>query len=155
MIYAATGHRPDKLGGYSDLILARLVRIARDFLEPAPPVQVISGMAQGWDTAVAMAALDLGVPLIAAIPFRHQAAVWPEIPQRRFYSILNRAAEVHVVCEGGYSAEKMQRRNEWMVDRAGLIVAMWDGSSGGTCNCVEYADAKGVPVVNLYPLFKG
>jgi uncharacterized phage-like protein YoqJ len=44
----------------------------------------------------------------------------------------------------------MQRRNEWMVDRADKLVALWDGSWGGTFNCIEYARKKGVPFDNLW-----
>jgi uncharacterized phage-like protein YoqJ len=33
----------------------------------------------------------------------------------------------------------MQIRNEWMVDRCDKLIAVWDGSKGGTGNCVDYA----------------
>lgn len=44
----------------------------------------------------------------------------------------------------------MQLRNEWMVDRATKMVALHDGSWGGTFNCLAYARKKGVPVDNLW-----
>lgn len=40
--------------------------------------------------------------------------------------------------------------NEWMVDRAGRIAALWDGSWGGTFNCLNYARRRGVPIDNLW-----
>ena len=33
----------------------------------------------------------------------------------------------------------MQARNEWMVDQATRLAALWDGSSGGTGNCFQSA----------------
>src|SRR3546814_15540871 len=99
-------------------------------------------MALGWDTAWALAALDLGVPLTAAVPFCGQEKSWPAESQRRFHSILERAAAVEIVCPGGFAAHKMQTRNEWMVDHADGVVALWDGSTGGTANC-EIGRASG------------
>lgn len=154
--YAATGHRPDKLGGYYDLTAAeRLARIAGEFLAACQPDRVISGMAQGWDTAVATAAVRLGLPFTAAVPFVGQELMWPLTARKRYANLLECADEVVIVSPGAFSNAKMQTRNEWMVNRADLVVAMWDGSRGGTANCLDYAGARGVPVVNLFPLFQG
>lgn len=43
------------------------------------------------------------------------------------------------VCKGGYSPAKMQVRNMWMVEYSDAVLALWDGTTGGTGNCVEYA----------------
>lgn len=155
MRLAATGHRPDKLGGYSDHILEALVDCATAYLErlPTRPARVISGMAQGWDTAVATAALNLRIPLVAAIPFEGQELKWPEAAQRRYRDIRSRAAYPVVVSPGGYVPWKLQLRNEWMVDNCDRIVALYDGSAGGTRNCLRYAAKKGVPVDNLWSLW--
>jgi uncharacterized phage-like protein YoqJ len=44
----------------------------------------------------------------------------------------------------------MQIRDEWMVDHAKRIVALWDGSFSGTFNTIRYARKKGKPVTNLW-----
>src|SRR3546814_12439463 len=50
VILAATGHRPGKLGGYGEDVLARLRKGARSFLErERNATAAISGMALGWD----------------------------------------------------------------------------------------------------------
>ena len=36
-----------------------------------------------------------------------------------------------------------------MVDHSDLVLAYWDGSSGGTKNCIKYAIDSGVKVVNI------
>lgn len=143
MILAATGHRPHKLGGYGVDVRLRLHRLAVMTIDTHRPDAVISGFAQGWDLAMAAAALAVDVPLIAAIPFKGQETMWPDEAQEVYHRLLAKAAHVEVVCEGGYAPWKMQRRNEWMVDACTDLAALWDGSDGGTANCVEYAKRKG------------
>lgn len=150
MIVAATGHRPEKLGGYGMTVQANLFRLARGWLETAKPKAVISGMALGWDTAVARAALDAGVLLTCAIPFAGQASRWQPEDRAEYFRILRTAYCVHYVSEPGYSAAKMMLRNRWMVDAADAVVALWDGTDGGTANCVRYARSKGLEPVNLW-----
>lgn len=148
--HAATGHRPSKLGGYGDDVGARLRRLATDHLIETRPDCVISGMALGWDIEWAVAAIALGIPVLAALPFIGQADAWPKESQARHRGVLAKCAHVTIVCDGGYSPHKMQRRNEWMVDHATELVALWDGSSGGTWNCIKYAKKK-LPIINLWP----
>jgi uncharacterized phage-like protein YoqJ len=154
MIFAATGHRPPKLGGYSAAVDDRLRALARVFLRGRKPRGAISGMALGWDMAWAEAALELGIPLCAAVPFDGQERQWPESSRARHAAILRAAAKIVVVSPGGYDPRKMQRRNEWMVDKAQLVVALWDGTAGGTGNCIAYAQRAGKPIENLWPRWR-
>lgn len=149
-VLAATGHRPDKLGGYAPDVLERLTDLARASLVELNPDEVIVGMALGWDTAVALAAIDLAIPFIAAVPFAGQERMWPKESQDRFHSILKQAKEVVIVSPGGYSPWKMQVRNEWMVDRCTKLLSLWNGTMGGTKNCVDYALRNGKPTVNVW-----
>lgn len=149
-IIAATGHRPSKLGGYGGATEARLAGFAVAYLRQARPSKTISGMAQGWDFAFARASLELGIPFIAAVPFDGQEALWPAETQIAYRDLLTRAATVHIVSPGGYSAAKMRLRNEWMVDNGTRLAALWDGSTGGTASCVRYAEQVGLPLENLW-----
>ena len=88
-------------------------------------------MALGWDQALAVAAVTLGIPLIAAVPFAEQAAAWPEGSQLRYRNLLAEAAEVHTICPPGYAGWKMQQRNNWMVIKSDVLLALWNGTSGG------------------------
>ena len=142
MILAATGHRPDKLGGYDRHTIFALNQFAWQTLKKIKPDKVISGMALGWDQAVAQAAIELDIPLIAAIPFEGQGSRWPEKSQARWKELVDNAYQVQIVCPGGYAPWKMQKRNEWMVDNCEYLLALWDGSEGGTENCIEYAHKK-------------
>lgn len=40
-------------------------------------------------------------------------------------------------------------RNEWMVDRSSLVIAVYNGESGGTKNTIECAKAHGIEVVMI------
>ena len=146
---AAPGHRPNKLGGYGPEVDEKLRRLAMWFLTTNRPDTVISGMALGWDMAWAEAAIMMRIPVIAAVPFAGQESAWPASSQARYRSILGACSETIVVCDGGYSPWKMQKRNEWMVDHCDYLIALWDGTAGGTGNCVRYAKGN-VPVHNLW-----
>lgn len=150
MILAGTGHRPDKLGGYEPWNAANWIELAEFILEQWRPERVISGMALGWDTYLATAAVKVGIPFVAAIPFVGQESQWPLASQMRYWELLGQAADIVVVCSGGFSAAKMQERNKWMVDHCDLLLACWDGSPGGTANCVEYAKRRGRAMYNCY-----
>lgn len=142
MIVAGTGHRPDKLGGYHRAAADPWIAEAEVMLILLSPEKVISGLALGWDTYLALAAIRLGIPLVGAIPFNGQESRWPPESQSVFWWINERAAELVVVCGGGYAPYKMQKRNEWMVDHCDFLLSCWNGTPGGTANCLAYARDK-------------
>ncbi len=45
----------------------------------------------------------------------------------------------------------MQKRNEWMVDNCDMLVAVWDGTDGGTYNCIDYAKRMKKPRILIDP----
>lgn len=149
-VIAATGHRlGDKLGGHSNQVRLALGGLAVEYLDRTRPSKVISGMATGWDQAVAGACIVLGIPFIAAIPFEGQERRWPDEAQALYRWTLEQSEHVEIVSPFP-GVRAMQIRNEWMVDRATRMVALHDGSWGGTFNCVEYAGKRRVPVDNLW-----
>lgn len=155
MRVAATGHRPDKLGGYSSEVNKKLTMFAVGILEEMKSgydsgLVVISGMAQGWDQAVAHAAIITKTPFIAAVPFAGQESMWPFKGKQRYHKILSLAQEVVVVSEGGFSRDKMMDRNRWMVNNADAMLALFDGSRGGTAHCVDYAKLQEVQILNVW-----
>jgi uncharacterized phage-like protein YoqJ len=145
MIIAGTGHRPDKLfrtDCYGDAPRLRLEAFAETILREIDAKVVVSGMALGWDQAIAEAALRIGIQLVAALPFGGQENRWPLAAQERYRALLKRAT-IKLVCDGDYAAWKLQRRNQYLVTSSDLLLALWNGSDGGTANCVGYADRVG------------
>lgn len=160
MIYAGTGHRPNKLGGYSAELDLALTKFARRQLIQTKPTGVISGMALGWDQALAVAAVQTGIGFVAAIPFHGQEKRWPAASQRAYERLLSAASMVYAVCspeqvgDAGVSWA-MQERNCWMVDNSQGVIALWNGErSGGTYNCVQYAKAGKRQIVNVWPAWE-
>lgn len=137
---------------YGDSAFFVLVDVAAAALRELRPDAVISGMALGWDQALAAAAVQVGIPFDAAIPFKGQEATWPVASQARYQELLFHARNVVYVCDPGYAAWKLQRRNEWMCDHATGLIVMHNGDKQvGTWNCLEYARSIGKPVVrNCY-----
>jgi len=153
MIVAFTGHRPNKLGGYK-LPNPTYLHVCKQIdktLQELQPSQVISGMALGIDQWAANIAIKSNIPVLAAIPFEGQEKAWPQTSQDIYHRLLSRVSEKVIVCPGGYAAEKMQRRNEWMVDRCHVLIACFDGTPGGTGNCVKYAESVGRQIILIDP----
>lgn len=155
MIIAGTGHRPDKLGGYGLPVKQKLYKIAFKWLEENRVNKVISGMALGWDQALLRAAIDLGFYTIAAIPFPSFYVKWPQQAQQEAIELLSLASEVKTVNKDPYSKIKMHLRNEWMVNHCDKVLALWDGSQGGTASTIRYAELKNKPIINLWSQYNG
>lgn len=152
MLIVGTGHRPEKLGGYSDEAIQKLEHFAYFILRELGPTRIISGMALGWDQALALAAVNLGIPFTAAIPCHNHECKWPLHSQTKYNLLLDKAADKVILAEA-YSPQAMMQRNKWMVDQMSttdLVVALWDGTSGGTSNCIAYAESSNVRILNVW-----
>lgn len=144
---ALTGHRPEKIPDFG--AAAEAAEKALD--EFAYPDNVITGMAAGWDLIGAHVAMTRGLSITATVPWRGHK---PRVADRELYDvILGYAREIVYVSDAMSFPGKWvyQKRNEWMVDHGHAVMAYWDGSSGGTKNCVDYAIKKSVPVFLIDP----
>lgn len=138
----ATSHHYYPIGVYTPLALT--VTRFRTF---------IYGTARGVDLWVAEIVLDLrangaAIRLICASPYRGFEVRWSQDWQERYRRVMKQADLVRFICPS-YSRDCFQRRNEWMVDHAARVIAVYNGESGGTRNTVAYAKRNGVPVVNV------
>lgn len=151
MIVSFTGHRPDKLGGWDPLhpAVTAVRKALRDALALAWPERVLSGMAVGVDQWAAETCVELGIPFVAALPCDAVDSAWPQVSRARYQALLKKATEIVVVSPGQYKPWKMQRRNEYLVDHCDLLMAVHDGSSGGTKNTLVYAEQVGRKVMKL------
>jgi uncharacterized phage-like protein YoqJ len=154
MIVSFTGHRPDKLGGYAlvnpkrDDVL-RALCVALRYLKPT---QAISGMALGVDQWAASCCTYLRIPWHAYVPFKGQERRWPPESQATYHRVLTYASEIRIVCGPEVDPIRaMQIRNEAMVDACDLLIAVWDGTKGGTANCVRYAQLMGKRIYRIDP----
>lgn len=159
LVLGITGHRPHKLAPkdrcYSKQFRIEMTEFAMEMMREIKPEQVISGMALGWDQFAAIAAIKLKIPLVAAVPFKGQGSQWPTPSKQIYQKILSRAAHVEIISKGGYSAQAMQARNQWIVDHSNQLLALCNPTKpGGTQNCLLYAYQKRIPVTNCWDAFK-
>jgi uncharacterized phage-like protein YoqJ len=151
VIVGVTGHRPDKLGDWDPLhpVVTRVRKALRDGIIKNWPAKLLTGMAQGVDQWVAEACIELGIPFVACLPCDNQCAPWPLPTQQRWRKLCEKAVEVIIVSPGPYKPWKMQRRNEYIVDHCERLLAVHDGSEGGTYNCLVYAQSVKREIVHL------
>lgn len=154
-----TGHRPGKLPwGYQEddpRCLALKARIG-DAVESAYQEgfrHFLCGMAQGCDFYFCESVLELrerkeGVTVEAVIPCPSQASRWPAETQERYQRLVERC-DFETLVSAQYTPFCMQRRDRYLVDHASLLIAVFDGTPGGTRYTVEYAMRQRVDILDL------
>lgn len=156
-IVMVTGHRPPRIGGYrtpnptEQWVRQTLDALLRGYQRQLGEFEALSGMALGSDTIFAEVALKLGIPVHAAVPFEGQESQWPERSQQHYQQLLHQCVSVRHICEPGYAAWKMLKRDAYMVEQAQHAIAVWDGGSGGTGHTVRLLREAGTPTVWLDP----
>ena len=156
---AFTGHRPAKLPwGYLEtdprcILLKRHIANAAEAAYQEGYRHFLCGMAQGCDlyfceSIMALREAHPEITLEAAIPCPTQANAWPP-DQRARYARLVASCDYETVVSAQYTTSCMHRRDRYMVDHVSLLIAAFDGSTGGTRYTVEYALRRGVSIVDL------
>lgn len=124
MVFSGFGHKPGELGGYSTDVMAELTAFAVQIVLRFNPTKIISGMSLGWEQALAMAAIELGVPLVAALAFKGQESVWPDKTQAFYQTLLNRATKIKIVTPGGFDPKKFTKRDHWIIDNCESLLVL-------------------------------
>ncbi|MDE6879971.1 MAG: DUF1273 domain-containing protein [Oscillospiraceae bacterium] len=156
-----TGHRPEKLpwgDNETDPRCQALKRKLQDTLATAYDSGMrhfICGMARGCDFYFAEAVLALrqergDVTLEAAIPCPTQTDGWSGADRTRWRRLLA-ACDLETVVQHQYTPGCMLRRNRYMVDHSAMVIAVYDGTDGGTRRTLEYALRQRVPFVDIRP----
>lgn len=130
-----TGHRPDKLK-LPEHELRALIRREIEIAIADGYDTFISGMARGVDICAAeevLLAVDVhpGVRLICAYPYPDSTAAFSRMWRERAAAVSMRAALRVNVCPK-YTKGCFMRRNEWMVAHSSRLIAVFNGTHGGT-----------------------
>ncbi len=147
-----TGHRPDKVQMYEKEIKERLKTEIKNTIEEGITT-FITGMARGVDMWAAQIVIDEkknnpDIKLICASPYEGFERSWCLADRMNYHEIMN-SADYSIFISEKYTRFCFQIRNMWMVDRSCKVVAVYNGSKGGTKNTVDYAEKKKVSVVNI------
>lgn len=154
MIIAFTGSRPQSLGGFilPNPIYNQVCQETEKLLLELKPEKCISGACIGYDQWAAWVCMKLGIPVVFALPFIGQEKKWPKESQEIYNKLLAKALEVIVVSEGQYSADKMFKRNRYLVDNADEIIACCGNESSGTKYTTDYAEQQNKPIHRIIPI---
>lgn len=158
-----TGHRPAKLSfGYDEgspdclRLKVRLTGLI-DEMRMKGVTTFITGMAQGVDIFAAEAVIDIRraytkdkIRLIAVIPYEGQADKWNEKYRERYFDILATADDV-ITLQHRYTESCMLERDRYMVNSSAHLIAVYNGSKGGTKYTIDYALKKGLNVIIINP----
>ena len=148
-IVAFTGHRTYD-GSANDILMATIREL---YFEGAHHFRV--GMAEGFDLAAGEAVVSLmqehhDIILEACIPWPTFNARFSTTDQQRYNNILTQATIIRYSGEA-YHPTIFHHRNDMLIEEANIIVAWWNGGSGGTGYTVKRAKKLGINIINLYP----
>ena len=160
MICAFTGHRPERLPWGMDetdprcLALKQMLSQKVDEAVAMGCTEFLCGMARGCDLFFAECVLEKrrsGMPirLIAMLPCPEQANRWRKSLRQRYADICAACDGVEVL-EPVYTNGCMLRRNRVMVDRAQVLISVYDGGSGGTAETVHYAQRRNRQILPVW-----
>lgn len=141
-----TGHRPERIPNEK-----KTRQMIRQVLHELKPDMVYQGMASGVDVWTAAEAWREGIPYESVKPWAGHKVV----PQHVYDWVVKNTAELHTLdprikYPGPTS---FLTRNIWMVDRADIMMAIWDGkANGGTYHAVKYAQSKGLEIHRIDPI---
>ena len=147
-----TGHRPEKLTRPERLIKKDLEIQIRQAIADGLNV-FLTGMARGvdiWAAQIVLKLRDKGHPvkLMCVCPYDGFETGWDQEWQKQYRDILAAADLVKYVSER-YSRSCFQVRNEWMVDHAARVIAVFNGEKSGTKNTIDHAAKVNVPVAYI------
>lgn len=175
-----TGHRPDKLGGYdwntlrNKKIMEKLKTTIIELINSKDEnyFHFVCGGALGIDQMAFDIVQDIkentlklspiNITIEVALPFLKQDIKWNDENRIKWRQQLTASGKVTRVDKledykiNGYEDDiyypaKMQKRNEYMVDKSDIVIAVWNGTKGGTANCINYAKKHRKEIISINP----
>lgn len=154
-----TGHRESKLPWGSNELDPRCVELKKRIFDAVWAVyssgvrHFICGMASGSDLYFCEAVMQLrdereDVSIEAAIPWEGQSERWPPEMKKR-YSRLTSECDYQTLVQSDFSPDCLMRRNHYMVDSSGVLIAVYNGSPGGTRQTMLYAMRRNIEIIEL------
>ncbi len=146
-----TGHRklpPEEI----PVIKKRLKNVLIDFIENGYQYFGAGG-ALGFDTLAAQTVLELKneyphIRLILVFPCHNQTGGWRESDIAEYERIKSKADKVVYTAEQYYKG-CMHTRNRHLTDHSSLCICYLTGQKGGTAYTVEYAEKRGLKIINI------
>ena len=153
-----TGHRPHKLpfnlDDESGAALRLRARLKTELLTAIHQgyKYFICGGGLGVDMLAARQVLSLKeaypfLRLCLALPCQNHTARWAPAQKQDMKALMEQADEIIYVTQGPYTEGCMQKRNQYMIDRSSRIIAVFNGTSGGTKLTLDYAEKSYIQAI--------
>lgn len=114
----------------------------------------LCGMALGTDQIAAEILVRRKLKWTAVIPCADQHKLWKPHQQSHYKKLLEQATEQRCLYQT-YSAGVMQARNQWMVNRSDICLAVFSGDphgvGGGTASTFKMARARNLLIYQYIP----
>ena len=157
-----TGHRPQslpwKFNEQDERCLRMKEKLRNEIIKAIKNgyTTFISGMALGFDMICAEMVLELKktfprIKLIGAIPCKTQDKLWKEKDKQRYRSLLTQLDSIRCIYDDYIGPECMLERNRFMINNSSLVIALFNGTNGGTKKTLDYAKECRVKTVVLEP----
>lgn len=159
VVCAFTGNRPSKLPWGTNERDPRCVAIKKKIADEIARQYALGkrlfvcGMALGADTYFAEEAIKFrethpDVMLEAAVPFAGQSGGWLVNDRIRYDELIEACDCVTVVCRAPSRWAPLER-NEYMVNKSSVIIALSYSSSGGTAYTLSAAKRKNREIITI------
>ncbi len=157
-----TGHRPHRLPWGEDESDERCIRFKQTVYLQLERLceqgckHFVCGMALGADIILGELVVQLkkyysDILLEAALPYSGQARQWSAVQKERHQRLLQQC-DLETVIQESYSRGCALRRDDYMVERAGKLIAIYDGTpKGGTYHTLLYAIRQGLEIYQFNP----
>lgn len=151
-----SGHRPEKLplNGDSGTTVIRYLKsiLYKEILDSitAGYDRFVTGLARGVDLWAGEILMELkahgeNISIIAVKPYKSHGDNFYGLDKFSLGRLLSKADEV-VCLADEYRKGCMQRRNEYMVDHSGKLIAVVSDYRSGTGATIRYAEKQGIEV---------
>lgn len=161
-ICAFTGLRPEKLPILTDRSSPEFAALRKQIKDEVCRLikeknvgHFLCGMAKGIDLLCAGIVLEIReqypeITLESVIPYERQAASWNESDRDEYFDIAAQC-DKETLLQTQYTNGCLQKRNRYLVDNADIVLAVWNGASGGTEYTVNYANKKEKLLIIINP----
>jgi len=126
----------------ADYVANRLAGVQwQQQIDMSAPI-ALSGVALGADQDACGVWARMSLPYIAVVPFPGQDKQWPQQSRDVYAAVLRHAAGIiHVSPSAPNNYEEaaamLRKRNSWMAQTVDELIAVFDGSPGGTSHMVR------------------
>lgn len=115
----------------------------------------ICGLAEGFDTIALETLLEIkknnsNIIIEGAIPCIGQELKWNEHSQERYRKNLKLLDKTTII-SNTYTNTCMHERNDYMLDNSELVIACYNGGSGGTMSTITKAKKKNKKIIVINP----